>query len=105
VVTKLFGMVRPDVAFFGQKDAQQCVVIRRLVTDLDLDIEIAICPTVREPDGLAMSSRNVRLGHDDRERARALSAALCAIEGAARDGERSVAEIERIGRDTMEGMG
>ncbi|WP_198671611.1 pantoate--beta-alanine ligase, partial [Desertihabitans aurantiacus] len=72
VVTKLFGMVRPDVAWFGQKDAQQVAVVRRVVADLDLGVRIETVPTVREPDGLALSSRNVRLGAEDRVRALAL---------------------------------
>ena len=61
VVTKLLCMALPDAAYFGQKDAQQVVVIRRLVRDLNLPVRIEVCPTVREPDGLAMSSRNARL--------------------------------------------
>lgn len=101
VVAKLFGIVQPDAAIFGQKDAQQCVVVRRLVTDLDLPIEIVVCPTVREPDGLAMSSRNVRLRGDERRRALALRSGLCAVEAAAAAGERSVAALEEIGRTTM----
>ena len=60
-MTKLFNMVAPDVAYFGQKDAQQAMVIKRLVRDLDIPVRIEVCPTVREPDGLAMSSRNARL--------------------------------------------
>jgi pantoate--beta-alanine ligase len=76
VVTKLFNMVAPDVAYFGQKDAQQTRVIMRLVRDLDMQVQIEICPIVREADGLAMSSRNVRLSPAERERATALSRAL-----------------------------
>jgi pantoate--beta-alanine ligase len=88
VVTKLLNMVGPDVALFGQKDAQQALVIRRLTADLDLPTRIEVHPTVREPDGLARSSRNVRLQGDDRRRALALSRALDAAQttllGAAR---------------------
>jgi pantoate--beta-alanine ligase len=76
VVAKLFNIVAPDAAYFGQKDAQQALVIRRLVRDLNLGVEIEVCPTVREPDGLALSSRNVHLSPDERERATALSRAL-----------------------------
>jgi pantoate--beta-alanine ligase len=86
VVTKLFNMVVPDVAYFGQKDAQQAVVVARIVRDLDMPVRIELCETVREPDGLAMSSRNVHLSADDRARATALSRALDAIDAALADG-------------------
>jgi pantoate--beta-alanine ligase len=86
VVAKLFNLVGPDVAYFGQKDAQQAVVIRRMVRDLDLPVRIEVLPTVREPDGLAMSSRNAYLAPEDRERATALSRALAAAERGARQG-------------------
>src|SRR5215213_162867 len=76
VVTKLLNMVQPDVAFFGQKDAQQALIVRRVVQDLDIPVRIEVCPTVREPDGLAMSSRNAYLGPAERERAIALRRAL-----------------------------
>jgi pantoate--beta-alanine ligase len=76
VVTKLFNMVAPDVAYFGQKDAQQARVIKQLVRDLDMRVEIEICPIIREPDGLALSSRNVHLSPAEREQATALSRAL-----------------------------
>lgn len=88
VVTKLFGIVKPDVAFFGQKDAQQVLVVRRVVRDLDLDVRIEACPIVREADGLAMSSRNVYLDADAREQATALNRALAAADAARRAGER-----------------
>jgi pantoate--beta-alanine ligase len=89
VVTKLLGMAQPDVAYFGQKDAQQLVVIRRLVADLNLPVRIQACPTVRERDGLAMSSRNARLDGEQRGRAPALSEALRAAAQRAGEGERS----------------
>lgn len=88
VVTKLFGIVQPDVAYFGQKDAQQVLVVRRVVRDLDLDVRVVACPIVREADGLAMSSRNVYLDADARAQATALNRALDAADAAHRSGER-----------------
>jgi pantoate--beta-alanine ligase len=87
VVTKLLNMAMPDVAYFGQKDAQQALVIKRLVSDLDIPVRIEVVATVREPDGLAMSSRNVLLSGAERERAAALHRALAAIRRAIIDGE------------------
>jgi pantoate--beta-alanine ligase len=87
VVAKLLGMAQPDRAYFGQKDAQQLVVIRRLVADLDLPVLVRAIPTVREPDGLALSSRNALLDPAARERARGLSEALRAAEELAAGGE------------------
>jgi pantoate--beta-alanine ligase len=88
VVTKLLNIVAPDVAYFGQKDAQQALVIRRLVRDLDLPVRIEVCPTVRESDGLALSSRNTHLSAADRSRAAALHRALAAVQAAVDAGER-----------------
>jgi pantoate--beta-alanine ligase len=87
VVAKLLGMAAPDVMYLGQKDAQQALVIRRLVSDLNIDTKIEVCPTVRERDGLALSSRNARLDPRARVRARALSAALRSAAQLAADGE------------------
>jgi pantoate--beta-alanine ligase len=84
VVNKLLNIVGPEVAYFGQKDAQQVAVVRRMVRDLDMPVRIEVLPTVREPDGLAMSSRNAYLGPADRERATALSRALATVERCAR---------------------
>jgi pantoate--beta-alanine ligase len=86
IVTKLLNMVQPDEAYFGQKDAQQALIIRRLVRDLDIPTHVEICPTVRESDGLAMSSRNVRLDPAARRRAPALYRALRAVEAAVAEG-------------------
>jgi pantoate--beta-alanine ligase len=98
VVSKLFNMVAPQVAFFGQKDAQQAAVIRRMVRDLDLPVEIVVCPTIREPDGLALSSRNVHLSAAERERATALYRALQAAHAAVAAGERDVPAIVAAAR-------
>ena len=84
---KLFNIVRPARAYFGQKDAQQAVVIRRVVRDLNLDVEIRVLPTVRDADGLALSSRNVRLSAAERARALALPRALARAQGARRGGD------------------
>ena len=93
VVSKLFNIVAPDVAYFGQKDAQQALVIRRLVRDLNLPVKIEICPTVREPDGVAMSSRNARLSPAERERATALNSALVTAQVLVAAGETDVAVL------------
>ncbi len=93
VVNKLLNIVGPDVAYFGQKDAQQVAVVKRMVRDLDMPVRIEVLPTVREPDGLALSSRNVRLSHPDRARALALSRALHAARDAVAAGERDADRV------------
>jgi pantoate--beta-alanine ligase len=86
VVAKLFNIVKPHMAFFGQKDYQQCAVIRRMVNGLNMDVDVVVLPTVREPDGLAMSSRNSYLSADDRRKAAVIHRALSAAEQLARAG-------------------
>lgn len=101
VVTKLFAMVGPQRAYFGQKDGQQSVVVRRLTRDLGLPIEIVICPTVREPDGLALSSRNRYLTPDERAQAPALYSALQAAMSALDGGEQSADKLRSLMRDAL----
>lgn len=96
VVAKLFNIVRPDVAIFGAKDFQQAAVIRRLVTDLDFPVEIVTAPTVREEDGLAMSSRNAYLSAEQRQAATVLHAALEVGAAAVRGGENRSAAVEAL---------
>jgi pantoate--beta-alanine ligase len=102
VVCKLFNMVQPDVVFFGQKDFQQCAVVRRMAIDLNLPIEIVTVPTVRETDGLAMSSRNRYLSKEERRRALAISRGLSAAADAFRTGERNVEKLVAIARGHLE---
>ncbi|WP_337002138.1 MULTISPECIES: pantoate--beta-alanine ligase [unclassified Microbacterium] len=101
VVTKLFGIVRPDAAYFGQKDAQQVLVVRRVVRDLDLDVRIVACPIVREADGLAMSSRNVYLDAGARAQATALNRALDAAEQVFEAGARDTGSILTAARRVL----
>jgi pantoate--beta-alanine ligase len=101
VVTKLLNMVGPDIAFFGAKDAQQVLVIRRLVRDLNLPVDVVTVPTVREPDGLALSSRNVRLSPEDRVRARAIPRAIQTLISAVADGARDTAALVDTARAVL----
>jgi pantoate--beta-alanine ligase len=102
VVAKLFGIVRPQLALFGQKDYQQAAVVKRLVTDLSLGLAIDIRPTIREQDGLAMSSRNRYLSPDDRQAATVLYRALQAGRQAIEGGRGAASTVERIMRQTVE---
>ncbi len=101
VVSKLLGMAQPDRAYFGQKDAQQARVVRALVADLNIDTEIVTVPTVREPDGLAMSSRNRRLGVADRARAVGVSQALLTAQALAAAGEHNAETVLRSAADVL----
>jgi len=102
VVAKLFNAVRPDKAYFGQKDAQQAVVITQMARDLNYQIEITICPIVREPDGVAMSSRNTYLGEKERAAARCLSRGLFLAREAYQKGERLSERLRKIVKDEVE---
>lgn len=101
VVTKLLNMVSPHAAYFGQKDAQQAVMIRRLVSDLNLGVAVIVCPTVREPDGLAMSSRNAYLNAGERARAVALWRGIQATESTVAAGERDPEVVASVARSAM----
>jgi pantoate--beta-alanine ligase len=103
VVTKLFNAIQPQRVYFGQKDAQQVAVIRRMTKDLDFPIEIIVCPTVREADGLAMSSRNTNLSEDDRKAAGVLFRALTAAQGAYDSGERDAEQLRAVMREVLAG--
>ena len=101
VVSKLFHIIEPDIAVFGQKDAAQCAIIKRVVRDLNLPVEIVIGPIVREPDGLAMSSRNAYLDSQQRQQALVLSRTLARIEQVFRKGERSTTRLVAVGREAF----
>lgn len=101
VVAKLFNAVQPHKAYFGQKDAQQAVVIRRMCRDLDFPVEIIICPTVREPDGLAMSSRNVYLSPEERHSATVISRGLFHVREAFASGEHEAKKLVKVVLDVL----
>jgi pantoate--beta-alanine ligase len=102
VVTILFNIVRPDFAYFGQKDAQQATVIKRLVRDLAFETEIIVLPTVREDSGLAISSRNLYLSPEEEEASAVIHQALAKAKAAYKEGERSAARLSEIVRTTIE---
>ena len=103
VVTKLFHVIGPDRAYFGQKDAQQALVIQRMTRDLRFPIEIVVCPTVREPDGLALSSRNAYLNAEERRAAVVLSAALARAQALYAEGERSAERVRAEMQSVLDG--
>ena len=103
VVAKLFHIVEPDVAVFGRKDFQQAMLVKRLVQDLDFPLTIDVAPTVRELDGLALSSRNTYLNSDERRSALALSRALRTLEQTWRGGEADPARLQRVGLEALRG--
>ena len=106
VVAKLFNIVQPDAAYFGQKDGQQALVIRRMVEDLHMPIRVEVLPTVREPDGLAMSRRNARLRAEERRRALCLYKALCTGRDMLLSGEQSVEQVtQAMEAEVNEGVG
>jgi pantoate--beta-alanine ligase len=101
VVAKLLNVFQPDRAYFGQKDAQQVAVIRTMVADLAIPVAVVVCPTVREPDGLAMSSRNVYLSRDERRAALVLNRALLAARAAFESGERDAGRFRAVLSETL----
>ncbi len=103
IVAKLFNAVGPDKAYFGQKDAQQAAVVRRMARDLDFPLEIVICPTMREADGLAMSSRNTYLNPEERQAATVLYRSLSAARAAYENGERKADALRQILREMING--
>ncbi len=103
IVTKLFHIVQPDMAVFGQKDAQQAAAVRRLVADLDFPVEIVVAPTVRDEDGVALSSRNAYLSDAERVRARALRRSLEAARSRVEEGEREAMAVERALLEVLDG--
>jgi pantoate--beta-alanine ligase len=102
VVLKLFQIVQPDVAYFGQKDAQQVRIVQQMVGDLNVPVQLRVCPIVRDPDGLAVSSRNQYLNPEQREHATVLATALRDVERLVGRGERQAATVQRTLRSRIE---
>ncbi len=102
IVSKLFNIVLPDHAYFGQKDAQQYFIIQRMARDLNLDVDVVMCPIVREEDGLAMSSRNVYLSPEERKQAACLYRSLCLAEGVIAAGERNTQNIKALIKECID---
>lgn len=105
VVLKLFEIVQPDTAYFGQKDAQQACLVRRMVADLNVPVVLHVCPTVREPDGLALSSRNIYLSPEQRRKAPVLYQALKRAEAAILQGEQRAEAVQRLMAETVAAVG
>ncbi len=105
VVAKLFHIVEPATAFFGQKDAAQVAIIRRMAQDLNFPLEVVACPIVREPDGLAMSSRNAYLNAEQRKEALVLQRSLMRVKRMWEAGERNAGKLAAVGREEVEGQG
>ena len=104
VVSKLFNLIGPQRAYFGEKDGQQTVVVRKMVRDLDMGVEVVVCPTVRENDGLAMSSRNVRLDPEERRAAAGLFRALSQAQGLWSAGDRNAKRLRNAVRGSLESV-
>jgi pantoate--beta-alanine ligase len=101
VVAKLFEIVHPDRAYFGQKDAAQVAVLRKMVQDLNMDVELVVCPIIRERDGLAMSSRNAYLSPEQRKQAQVLNRSLMRVQSMADLGENSAAALQEAGKQVI----
>jgi pantoate--beta-alanine ligase len=101
VVYRLFRIVAPHVAYFGQKDLQQCLVIQKMVSDLEVPVKVEICPTVREPDGLAMSSRNRYLSPEERKKAIGIFRALQTVKSWKQKGEKHSSVLVQAAKDTL----
>ncbi|EJH2519925.1 pantoate--beta-alanine ligase, partial [Campylobacter jejuni] len=102
VLAKFFNILNPDIVYMGQKDAQQCVVVRHMVDDLNFDLKIQICPIIREEDGLAKSSRNVYLSEEERKASLAISQSIFLAEKLVQEGEKDTSKIIQAMKDILE---